>query len=238
MVSPQRLAIAQESRAREHIDLRARVVDVVFARDVMAGEREQICQGIAKHRAAPMADMHGPGRVGGNIFDVDRARSARCRCARIPSRAARHRAAILIQAYGLSVRLMKPGPATSHFGHRRVGREAVPHRLQRDRAACLPDILREHHGALVAISPWRLIARRLDLNARDKSTRPATDRRATSSSRPRRMRSSISAKMLIARSDIHSAPFEPERRAPNAIPGSSQRAGHARPARSGRSCRR
>ena len=37
MVFAQRLAVAQKGRAREHVDLRAGIVDVVFARHVIAG---------------------------------------------------------------------------------------------------------------------------------------------------------------------------------------------------------
>ena len=40
-VLAQRLAIAQECRAREHVHLPARIVDVVFARDVIARESRE-----------------------------------------------------------------------------------------------------------------------------------------------------------------------------------------------------
>ena len=60
----ERLAVAQEGRAREDIDLSAGIVDVVFARHGKAREGEQIGERIAEHRAAGMADMHGAGRVG------------------------------------------------------------------------------------------------------------------------------------------------------------------------------
>jgi hypothetical protein len=70
-VLAERLAVAQEGRAREHIDLRAGVVDVIFARDVKARERQQVGQRIAEHRAAAMADMHRPGRIGRDVFDID-----------------------------------------------------------------------------------------------------------------------------------------------------------------------
>ena len=71
-VFAERLAVAQEGRAREHVDLRAGIVDVVFARDLVAGEGEQVGERVAEHRAAAMADMHRPGRVGRDIFDIDR----------------------------------------------------------------------------------------------------------------------------------------------------------------------
>ena len=67
----ERLAVAEVGRAGERIDLRAGVVDVVFARDRMAGRREQVGDGVADDGAAAMADMHRPGRVGGDVLDVD-----------------------------------------------------------------------------------------------------------------------------------------------------------------------
>ncbi len=37
----------------------------------MAGEFEEIGEGVAEHGAASVADMHRPGRIGRHIFDVD-----------------------------------------------------------------------------------------------------------------------------------------------------------------------
>ncbi len=71
-VLAERLAVAQERRARQHVDLRAGVVDVVLARHREAGDRQQIGERIAEHRAAAMADMHRPGRIGRDVFDVHR----------------------------------------------------------------------------------------------------------------------------------------------------------------------
>ena len=70
-VLAQRLAIAQERGPREHVDLPAGIVDVILARHVEAGEREQVGQRIAEHRAAAMADVHRARRVGRDVFDVD-----------------------------------------------------------------------------------------------------------------------------------------------------------------------
>ena len=67
----QRLAVAQHHGPCQHIDLRAGVVDVVFLGHVIACGAEQIGQRIAEHRAPAMADMHRPGRVGRDIFDID-----------------------------------------------------------------------------------------------------------------------------------------------------------------------
>ena len=65
------LAVTQISRAREHVDLGTGVVDVILARDLEASEGKKTGQRIAEHGAAAVADMHRPGRIGRNIFDVD-----------------------------------------------------------------------------------------------------------------------------------------------------------------------
>ena len=70
-VFAQGLAVPQEGGAGEHVHLGASVVDVVLARSVPAGE-EQTRQGVAEDRAASMPDMHGPGRIGAHILDIDR----------------------------------------------------------------------------------------------------------------------------------------------------------------------
>ena len=57
-VFAQSLAVAQEGRARQHVDLAAGVVDVIFARRLAAREDEQARKGVAEHRAARVADMH------------------------------------------------------------------------------------------------------------------------------------------------------------------------------------
>ncbi len=71
-VLAERLAVAQERGTRQHIDLGAGIVDVVLARHPEAGEGQQIGQRVAEHRAAAVADMHRAGRVGRDVFDVDR----------------------------------------------------------------------------------------------------------------------------------------------------------------------
>ncbi len=71
-VLAERLAVAQEGRARQRIDLGAGIVDIIFAGHGKAGEGEKIGERIAEHGAPAMADMHGAGRVGRDIFDVHR----------------------------------------------------------------------------------------------------------------------------------------------------------------------
>jgi hypothetical protein len=67
----QRFAIPQVDRAREHVHLPARIIDIIFADDPVTGIFEQARQGIAHHCSAAMPHMHGPGRIGRDIFDVD-----------------------------------------------------------------------------------------------------------------------------------------------------------------------
>ena len=74
-------------RARERIDLGAGVVDVVFAGDIEAGLGKQCRQGVADDRAPSMTDMHRPGRIGRDVFDVDAAFRAHHRIAVSGSRA-------------------------------------------------------------------------------------------------------------------------------------------------------
>ena len=81
------LAVALVGGAGEDVDLGAAVVDVIFARDVPAGEVEEARERVAEHRTADVADVHRAGGVGGDELDVDaaagrRGRSGRSRCRR------------------------------------------------------------------------------------------------------------------------------------------------------------
>ncbi len=76
IVFAESFAIAQKGGAREHVDLRAGVVDVIFARHAPSGEAEQVRQRVAKNGAARVADMHRSGRIGADIFDIDRTAAA------------------------------------------------------------------------------------------------------------------------------------------------------------------
>ena len=66
----ERLAIAQIGRARQHVDLGARIVDVVFARDREAGDAQKLGQRVAEDGTAAMADMQGASRICRDIFDI------------------------------------------------------------------------------------------------------------------------------------------------------------------------
>ncbi len=66
---PVRLQQARVRRPRQGRDLLARVVDVILARDVEAGERHQTRHRVAEHRAAAMADVQRAGRIGADELD-------------------------------------------------------------------------------------------------------------------------------------------------------------------------
>ena len=59
-------------RAGQRVDLAAGVVDVVFAGDGEAGLLQQRRQRVADDRAAAVADVQRAGRIGRDVFDVDR----------------------------------------------------------------------------------------------------------------------------------------------------------------------
>ncbi|MND79342.1 hypothetical protein D3C80_710780 [compost metagenome] len=66
----QRLAVTQENGTGEHVDLAARIVDVIFLDDIVAGKGQEVGQSVANHRTTAMTDMHRPGRVGRDVFDI------------------------------------------------------------------------------------------------------------------------------------------------------------------------
>ena len=75
-VVAQGLEIAEIDRFRELRDLLAGVVDVIFPTDGEAGLFQKRRQRVAEHGAAAMADMERPGRIGRDIFDIDRCAAA------------------------------------------------------------------------------------------------------------------------------------------------------------------
>jgi len=78
-----RLAVAQECRPGQNIDLGAGIVDIIFPRNIISGEIKQIGKRIPEDRAAAMADMHRTCRIGRNIFHVDLLAAADLRPAEI-----------------------------------------------------------------------------------------------------------------------------------------------------------
>src|SRR5690606_20302096 len=84
-------------RTGEDVDLTARVVDIIFARDLVPDRFEQGGERIPHHRATAVTHVHRAGRVGGDIFDVDG--DARARLA----------AAILVGRRVYRLKLFAPG---------------------------------------------------------------------------------------------------------------------------------
>ncbi len=70
-VLAKRLAVPQEGTARQRVDLRAGIVDVIFLDHIISGKRQYVRQGVADDRTADVTDMHGACRIGGNVFNVD-----------------------------------------------------------------------------------------------------------------------------------------------------------------------
>ena len=70
-----------------------------------------------------------------------------------------------IQAVGLSVRLMKPGPATSTLATSSIGAQFVGDRFGK-LARFAAGVLGQHHGSIGGDIAVRRIARRLDGHAR------------------------------------------------------------------------
>ena len=66
----ERLAVPQIGGARQDIDLRAGIIDIIFAGYIKASKAQQACKRIAKHRATTMADMHRAGWVSRHKLDI------------------------------------------------------------------------------------------------------------------------------------------------------------------------
>ncbi len=64
------LAVSEVQRPGEGIDLRARIVEIIFLRYAETRRLEHPRKAVPDHGAAAMADVQRPGRVGRHIFDV------------------------------------------------------------------------------------------------------------------------------------------------------------------------
>ena len=107
------VARAGAHRRAEPLDLRAGVVEVVLADDLVAGQREQPGERVAVGGVAGAGRGQRAGRVGGDVLDVDLLRALRD--GRAPVLARRSDLARPRATYQASDRktLRKPGPATS-----------------------------------------------------------------------------------------------------------------------------
>ena len=159
-VLAERLAVAEVHRAGERIDLRAGVVDIIFLGDAEARRFEQAREAVADHRAAAMAHVQRPGRVGRDIFDID------------PLVAADGREAVFVALAEDGAELVAPGvgrqPEVDEAGpgdlDRRHRRKRLELRLDRlgERARVGPGGLGQHHRRVGREVAVRGIARRLD----------------------------------------------------------------------------
>ena len=162
-VLAERFAVAQVGRAREHIDLRAGVVDVIFARDVVACKIQQTAQRVAEHRAAAMADMHRPGRIGRDVFDIDLGAVAD-RAFAVSRAFAQHREQFARPDLGLQGEIDEAGPGDLDGSHQIVGAQFFRDFVGEIARFCL-GVLGEHHCGIRRHVAMAGIARRLDHDA-------------------------------------------------------------------------
>ena len=162
-VFAKRFAITQEGRACEYIDLRAGVVDVIFARDVVASKIKQAAQRVAEHRAAAMADMHRSGRIGRDVFDVDLGAVAE-RAFAVGRAFAQHREQFARPDLGLQGEIDEAGPGDLDGSHQIVGAQFFRDFIGEFARLCLR-VLGEHHRGIGRHVAMGGIARRLDHDA-------------------------------------------------------------------------
>ena len=160
-VLAERLPVAQECRACENVDLPAGVVDVVFARNLVAGEREEIGERIAEHCAPAMADVHRPRRVGGHVLDVDLLAAAEIGLP-VGGALVENRAHDPLPELRLHADIEEPRPGHLDGGDGWIRVELGLERV-RDVARLHLGALGEHHGRVAREIAVCGIARRLDL---------------------------------------------------------------------------
>ena len=163
MLFAERLAVAQERRTREHVDLRAGVVDVIFARDLVPCELQQAAQRVAEHRAAAMADMHRPGRIGRDVFDVDLGAAAD-RAFAVGHIFAQHGAQLVGPDLGLEGEIDEAGTCDLDGGDQIVGAQLFGD-LVGEIARLGPRLLGEHHRGVRRHVAMGRVARRFDHDA-------------------------------------------------------------------------
>ena len=159
-------------RAGENIDLRAGVVDVILALDLEPGLGQQRRERVADDSAPAVADMHWPGRVGRDEFDIDPLAAADWRIAKTGA-GAQDRAQLCVPDFGRQGDVQKPrtrrcdGQAAAAVipGDQLapVQRSADPFR-QRHRV--FPDRAGQHHRRIGGEIAMGGIARRLDRDPR------------------------------------------------------------------------
>ncbi len=160
----ERLAVAQMRGAREYVDLRTGVVDVVFAGDVITGAIEQTRQRIAKHGAAAMANMHRSRRIGRHVFDIDLLTGSD-RAPAIRGTVAQHRAQRIGPGRRLQREIDEAGSGDIHRRH-----QIVFAQLRSDSVSQIARLgfrlFRQHHRGIARHVAMRRILGRLDDDAR------------------------------------------------------------------------
>ena len=162
-VLAERFPVAQECRAREHVDLRAGVVDVIFARDVVACKIQQAAQRVAEHRAAAMADMHRSGRIGRDVFDIDLGAVAD-RAFAVGRALAQHREQLGRPDLRLQGEIDEAGTGDLDGGDQIVGAQFFRD-LVGELARLRLGVLGQHHRGIGRHVAMARIARRLDHDA-------------------------------------------------------------------------
>ena len=168
MVLAERLAVTQECRAREHVDLGAGIVDVIFAGDVVARELQQAAQRIAEHRAPAMADMHRPGRIGRDVFDIDLLGRAH-RALAVGGALAQHRAQRVRPGRRFQGQVDEAGTGDVDRCNQIVRAQLGRDRLGEIARFCL-GLLGQHHRGIGRHVAMRRITRRLDHDPREIDT--------------------------------------------------------------------
>ncbi len=159
----QGFAVAQECRAGERIDLAAGVVDVIFPRHLIARIGHERGQRIAEYGAAGVADMHGAGRVGRDIFDIDRFPAAQIGAAVIGALGGDGAQHLVPDGVG-ETEVDEAGTGDLHRGHIGVVLEMLDQRRS-DFARVLAQRLGDDHGGIGTQIAMGGIARRLDHDA-------------------------------------------------------------------------
>ena len=184
-----------------------------------------------------MADMHRPGRIGRDVFDVDRRCRGRCRSrrSRAPSRTALRSASI--QAAGLEREIDESRAGDVDLGDQLVGAKLFGDRFG-EFARLLAGILGQHHGGVGRHVAMRRIARRLDRDARlidaGRQYARGDQRVVRARERDRAFRRRCSAAAMDAMSGVR----VDVRARLTQFRGRVKEPARVRRARSGRSCRR
>ena len=168
----ERLPVAQVERAREHVDLRARVVDIILADHARAGELQQAGERVAHHRAAAMAHVHRAGRVRRDILDVDD-NPRRCVRAAVIVAGCRDRRQLGAPRLVGEPHVDEARPGDVDLRHVGYGAQLFGQRGG-ERARVRPRRLGEHHGRVGGEVAMRGVARRLDRDVR--AVEPARQR--------------------------------------------------------------